>query len=887
MKKNLFLLPILILSFNACTEEVIIQKPVGSKTITAVIVKTEISSRTCMDESENGTIGGVLWSPHDIIGVYSASGTENASFTSSNTVSTGEAEFTGNLSDEPAYAYYPYNSNNTGKSLLTGELPLTQEYSSADGKLTYDYKIGKPQTGNNNKFSFTHLFALLRFTVDASGTALEGDKLEQITLSFPEDTKIQSGTFNVPVSGGDITWSQESSGNELIMKWSDTPDLSDGTTYYGYFACPAIGGLTNKDVTVSLQTTQYCVSFSATLEIDAFVPNAIYTFPLTLSKWAEKLGDAFKVSERPVLNGIKFTAADNEGKILGKKLYYTSKSSSSWWGTTSYYTTYTTDESQTTQTMTIGEKEITGCIPYLNDRNLIPTLSYTEGASVHYSTDNGESYIKWDGTSTIDFSIGNILRISKDGANRDYVINITNTGLPVVIINQPNGDTSWEQTGENVFSKATKFDTIEDNYPGNITVYNADGSVDLATATSMTRLRGNTTQAFPKKPFAVKLGSKSQILGMKKHKRWVLLANWKDKSLMRNHIALGIAQKFTNTFTDGIPWNVSGQFVELIYNGVHVGNYYLCEQIKIDENRLNIQPEYDSEDYPSITSDQVGQFGYLLECDDYYDENTKFLTKHYIPFQFKDDGDAAGVILNYVKAKVQGIEDNLYQGFKNKDASAYKAAYTELDLPSVVDQLLIYEMTMNSEMGHPRSVYMYINGTGKLCAGPVWDFDWLSFPIDNDVLDELNNGWDRSYNASLMSTASHINKHYVSSTTPSSSRTDDVPYIWYPMMITESTFQDLAAERWQTIAPILEAYAENIKQVGQEIALSWEYNNAMWPAYYNDDCDRQKYCDGGYCGDERMTSFNEIYNAMYNAYLSRLNGMDFVVNKNWPTWTID
>ena len=163
------------------------------------------------------------------------------------------------------------------------------------------------------------------------------------------------------------------------------------------------------------------------------------------------------------------------------------------------------------------------------------------------------------------------------------------------------------------------FDFIEYIHPGDITIYHADGTVNLKEATSMARLRGNTTQAFPKKPFAVKLGKKAEILGMPKHKRWVLLANWKDKSLMRNHISLGIARKFTEHLSDGIPWNVSGEFVELIYNGVHVGNYYLCEQIKIDENRLDIQGEYDAGDYPSLTPEQVGNFGYLLECDDNYD----------------------------------------------------------------------------------------------------------------------------------------------------------------------------------------------------------------------------------------------------------------------------
>ena len=96
-----------------------------------------------------------------------------------------------------------------------------------------------------------------------------------------------------------------------------------------------------------------------------------------------------------------------------------------------------------------------------------------------------------------------------------------------------------------------------------------------------------------------------------------------------------------------------------------------------------------------------------------YDEEYKFKTSKQVPFMFKDDVDDGGVILSTVKAKVQGIEDNLYKGY-NGTASGFTDAYADLDLASVVDQLLIYEMSMNTEFRHPKSVYMYMDGLGKL-----------------------------------------------------------------------------------------------------------------------------------------------------------------------------
>ena len=68
---------------------------------------------------------------------------------------------------------------------------------------------------------------------------------------------------------------------------------------------------------------------------------------------------------------------------------------------------------------------------------------------------------------------------------------------------------------------------------------------------------------------------------MPKHKRWVLLANWMDRTLLRNDVAFEMARRV-------MDWAPRGQFVELYLNGVHQGNYYLCEQIKVDKNRVNI-----------------------------------------------------------------------------------------------------------------------------------------------------------------------------------------------------------------------------------------------------------------------------------------------------------
>lgn len=883
-----------------CTEEMVDPSEFGEKTIWAVMNEGTVKTRTCVSD-DKGDFFGVLWCKGDAIGVYSASGTQNAKFETQIEEPSAKAAFTGSLSGTPAYAYYPYSEANANSSTIKGNLPSVQDFSSADGLLKYDYKLGVASTENKDQFAFDHLFSLLRFTINADGTGVVGEKLQKVEITFPDGVTLNSGAFTVPVNGKatDVNWDATSTEKTLTLNWTDTPAMTAGQTLTGYLNCPPVSGLKGKSINVKLITSTYAVSFNATVNIDAFAAGYVYTFPLTLSEWkknAESNNYAEEKMETPSLESFSFTAANNPGKILAKKLYYDpDKEGTNSSGDTYYGFTHHTEEAKsTTQEMEIdnAKNSITGCIPYLYDRNLKPTVTPAD-LDIQYSSD-GNTFVNWDKESSIDFGSVSIIRIVKNGVSRDYSIKISNTGLPIVVLNQPGNDTEWEHIGDYVWNKEADFDDIQAEHPGNITVYNANGTMNLETVTSMTRLRGNTTKDYPKKPFAVKLVEDAEILGMPAHKRWILLANWKDKSLMRNHIGLGIARKFSENMPDGIPWNVRGQFVEVVYNGVHIGNYYLCEQIKIGDGRLAIGQEYKAK---NGTVSDFTKYAYLLEVDDNYDEAAKFVSRHYLPFMFKDDVDEGGVILSTVKDKVKRIETNLYDGY-NGTASGYTAAYNDLDLPSVIDQLLIYELSMNTEFRHPKSVYMFIDHSdpasqryGKLCAGPVWDFDYLSFPTLNSGYTEES---DRSYSASLMATKTlYQAKHYrynSSTKYPSSPIRGDAPFMWYPMLIHDPNFRSLVAERWNKIYEILSIYAKEINDTRDLIAVSWEYNNAMWPAYYDDSCDRQCHITNGMCGDEKLKTFTEVTEAFYKAYTTRLEGMDaFISDDAWPIdyWSIN
>lgn len=236
-----------------------------------------------------------------------------------------------------------------------------------------------------------------------------------------------------------------------------------------------------------------------------------------------------------------------------------------------------------------------------------------------------------------------------------------------------------------------------------MTIRLSNGKIDYHGTVSI-KGRGNTTWGFPKKPYALKLGNREGLLGMPEHKRWCLLANWADRSLIRNATAFELARQTEQ------DWTPSGQYVELVLNGEHLGNYYLCEKIGIDRNRLNL-------DNPK---DKVVDRGYLLELDTNFDEENKFYSpiKH-LPYQFKDPSSVSIEQQNYIMKYVAEMEDALYDSarFASRDFSKY------MDLESFADYWLVYEIAQLWEPNHPKSVYLHKDAGGKMKAGPVWDFD--------------------------------------------------------------------------------------------------------------------------------------------------------------------
>ena len=94
--------------------------------------------------------------------------------------------------------------------------------------------------------------------------------------------------------------------------------------------------------------------------------------------------------------------------------------------------------------------------------------------------------------------------------------------------------------------------------------------------------RGNASWNRAKKGFQVKLDKKTNVMDMGKAKKWVLLPSAADLSLIRNSVALDLAQQLELDFTS--EW----RFVDFYVDGAYYGLYILCEKTEIGDNRVEI-----------------------------------------------------------------------------------------------------------------------------------------------------------------------------------------------------------------------------------------------------------------------------------------------------------
>ena len=291
---------------------------------------------------------------------------------------------------------------------------------------------------------------------------------------------------------------------------------------------------------------------------------------------------------------------------------------------------------------------------------------------------------------------------------QDQYVQLTN--IPTIFINTVNG------VGV----------TSKDNYvEAYVTVRGAKNAEDNITEV-LTEIkgRGNSTWGMAKKPYRLKFDKKIKFLGNEaKEKNWVLLANYADKTLLRNALAFETAR---NMFDFGFTPSVT--FVDVVLNGKNLGNYTLTDQVEVKSKRVPVleQEETTTLNDPEITG------GYLIEVDGFADSEISWFQTNKgmkVTIKYPKDDEINSDQSYYISNYTQQMETALF-------SSSYTNAETGwrkyVDEASLVDWYIACELFGNSDSWW--STYMYKERGEIFKLGPLWDFD-IAFNNDDRLGD--------------------------------------------------------------------------------------------------------------------------------------------------------
>ncbi|SAK76696.1 CotH protein [Caballeronia fortuita] len=246
----------------------------------------------------------------------------------------------------------------------------------------------------------------------------------------------------------------------------------------------------------------------------------------------------------------------------------------------------------------------------------------------------------------------------------------------------------------------------KDKYLGvQIGTTDADGTESLASRATI-KGHGNSTWSQEKKPYRLKLDSKASPFGLPKDKNWILLANFFDKTLLRNRAAFELGRRF------GMAWTPRAVAFELALNGEYKGVYDLVESVRVDKNRVNIA-DSDETTAPSKT-------GFIVEINGRMDEAVCWRTTHNLPICIDTPDPASDAQAAYIRDYIQQAEDALFSDHATDPATGYEQYF---DVASLIDWFLVNEIFKNQDARDFASIYLYKDANGKLKFGPLWDFD--------------------------------------------------------------------------------------------------------------------------------------------------------------------
>lgn len=362
-------------------------------------------------------------------------------------------------------------------------------------------------------------------------------------------------------------------------------------------------------------------------------------------------------------------------------------------------------------------------------------------------------------------------------------------GHEMDFVTQPNRTNKWDYTSCNV--TVTDGDTV---------------SVDGKAAG--VKVRGNYTTDYDKKPLRIKFDKKQSMLdlhGGEKYKNWLLLAEYKDWSMLRNSSAFYLAHLMDGNYVSDF------RLVNVYINNQYWGVYLLCEQQEVKEGRISIAEAQELEDSTYYTGTDIG---YFLEFDGYYSEeaeleqftikydglvnpnDNRIFTQFQKGFTIKSDVYSKEQH-DFIQTYMQGVWSICYNAIIKKEYYSFDSKYSSLtldsslhnsyeaiskiiDVDSLVNSYLLADIACDTDIAWS-SFFMDVDfsetGSKKLKFEAPWDFD-SGFGNTKGCL-----SGEGAYASNIITNASW----------------QDAANPWYMLLYTEDWFKALVRDKFNSL----------------------------------------------------------------------------------------
>lgn len=311
------------------------------------------------------------------------------------------------------------------------------------------------------------------------------------------------------------------------------------------------------------------------------------------------------------------------------------------------------------------------------------------------------------------------------------------------------------------------------------------GSVDEPLPLEI-RGRGNSSWKLVKKPYKIKLGAKTSLMGLAKSKHFALLACAGDLDAFIGSLGFDLAKKM------GFPWTPSQKPIELVLNGEFLGFYLVTENVRVEKNRVNIKEQEDLN-----TDESTVNGGWLVELDNYKDDSQIEI----------DEQEGKSMRISYHSPEVLSDvqKDWLTNEFTKINAAIYNPDKNSHEWEDYIDidmlaRFVIVQEVINNYDAYVGSWYLNkdLGEDKKWMCGPVWDLLWVyeKYKYNNDYV------WN--------SRELRITK-------------------WLPELWKYPALQKKVVEIWSSLddSVFTEIYA-NSKALLAQIADSYNYDSVMW-----------------------------------------------------------